>query len=145
MRERGVSRTTFKSQQSRPASNARKNCRQTGENALSVQRRNHIPLAILDWIWEKLEECPIIQNHFGNWLEEHRHDSNQEREKHFRQWISEQKERFEAYFNLRWTLQEIENEAPDVLSEVSIRTIMFAPSMGSKLLSRIQTNLKLII
>lgn len=82
-----------------------------------VQRNNHIPLAILNWIWEKLEECPIIREHFRDWLDEHRHDSNQEREKQLRNWITEQKERFEAYLNLRWTLQEIENQAPDILAE----------------------------
>lgn len=82
-----------------------------------VQQRNHIPLAILDWIWEKLAECPIIQQHFHHWLEEHRQDSLREREKALISWISAQKQRFEAYLNLRWTLQEIENEAPDVLTE----------------------------
>ncbi|MEA5536686.1 DEAD/DEAH box helicase [Crocosphaera sp. XPORK-15E] len=80
-----------------------------------VQRCGKIPPAILDWIWEKLEESPIIKQHYHQWLQEHRQDSK--REEKLRKWITEQKERFEAYLNLRWTLQEIENEAPDTLTE----------------------------
>lgn len=82
-----------------------------------VERIKHIPQAILNWIWEKLEDCPTIRQYFENWLNDHRDDNYKEKEKSFREWIKQQKERFEAYLNLRWTLQAIEDEAPDTLAE----------------------------
>ncbi|MEG3438295.1 DEAD/DEAH box helicase [Pannus brasiliensis CCIBt3594] len=82
-----------------------------------VQRSQNIPQAILNWIWEKLEDCPTIRQYFENWLNDHRDDHYKEKAKYFREWIKQQKERFEAYLNLRWTLQAIEDEAPDILAE----------------------------
>lgn len=85
---------------------------------LVQQQSGKVQKPILDWIGEKLTECSIIQNHYQDWLNEYGNVSNNgERQRALKTWITEQKQRFEAYLNLRWTLQDIENEAPDILSE----------------------------
>lgn len=78
---------------------------------------NNIPAGILDWIWEKLEESPIIRDNFGDWLEENRNAPNKQRQRHLKAWIHEQRQRFEDYLNLRWNLLDIENESPDTLTQ----------------------------
>jgi hypothetical protein len=103
--------------------------------------------AILNWIWEKLEECSLIKTHFGDWLEDNKNLANRDKQKELRKWIKEQKERFEAYLNLRWTLQDIENEAPDLLTEdieEAFALIKQYLDGNSNLITEIGTKLKYI-
>ncbi|HEX9990989.1 MAG TPA: DEAD/DEAH box helicase [Chloroflexia bacterium] len=71
--------------------------------------------AIISWICSKLGGCPIIQTHFRDALVALESGPVQSRRRVFLDWITQERIRFEAYLNLRWTLRDIQNQSPDDL------------------------------
>lgn len=85
------------------------------QQEVRVRRSNALRRALWRWIWAKLESCPIISKYYQNELQPHSYSEPQEQERAVRNWVQNEQRTLRSYLSLRWTLREIESEAPDEL------------------------------
>lgn len=73
---------------------------------------------ILAWILETLQKCSVIRQYYDSQIREIKSQhSYKNRKERFLAWIRDEVNRFDAYLNLRQTLNQIEDSSPDHLRE----------------------------
>jgi len=78
---------------------------------------------ILEWIFDTLARCPAVSRLYGTQLNQLRNlQDSQTQQQELIDWIEIERSRFEVYLNVRWTLEEIQDECPDNL-QVAAREI----------------------
>lgn len=71
---------------------------------------------ILEWVYETLTGCPVINSLYEPKLAMIRSYSKADsQQRGLIQWVEEETRRLESFLNVKWTLEEIEDETPDAL------------------------------
>lgn len=85
----------------------------------------HSPMkGILKWLQDTMQRCSVVTHLFGANLSgifEHGDSDNVKRA--FIDWCTEQKNRFENYLNVIWTLEEIQDQCPDTIKGIAERVL----------------------
>lgn len=78
--------------------------------------RSGVQEGILEWVFETLTMCPVMNDLYGRRLTEiGRFARAETRQRGLVQWIDEETRRLESFLNVQWTLAEIEDESPEAL------------------------------
>jgi ATP-dependent helicase YprA (DUF1998 family) len=85
-----------------------------------VSRDNPVIEGIWRWVWETLNQCPILRRYYGQQLAElnqfPRNTTDQGRVKHtLRDWIESEKQLLGNYLSLEQLLERIQEESPEEL------------------------------
>lgn len=71
---------------------------------------------VLEWVFETLTRCPVMNDLYARKLAEiGRYSKAETRQRGLVQWIEDETRRLESFLNVQWTLEEIEDESPEDL------------------------------